>query len=106
LETGGTLSVQALCGGGGREACGQSGSAEFRCAAAGSEDGADGYVFDEVGVDAGALDEGFVGAVEEVGGLCVFEAAFSAFCNGGAEGACYDDLGSMELVDFSHNGVV
>jgi hypothetical protein len=39
-----------------------------------------------------ALDEGFEGAVEEVGGVRVFEAAFAAFCDGGTEGAGYDDL--------------
>jgi hypothetical protein len=92
LEAGGALSVQRFGGCGGREARGESGCAEFGCAAAWGEDGADGNVFDEVGVDTGALDEGFVGAVEEVGCLRVLEAAFSALGESGTESAGYDNL--------------
>lgn len=36
--------------------------------------------------------------MEEIGGVRVFEAAFAAFCDGGAEGAGYDDLESNLLV--------
>ena len=46
----------------------------------------------EVGIDAGALDEGLVGAVEEVRCLGVFEATLSALCDGGTECASYDNL--------------
>lgn len=86
------MPVQALCCGSGGESGGKGCSAELGCATAWSEDGADSDVFNEVGVDAGALDEGLVGAVEEVGRLCVLEAALSALCDGCAERARYDNL--------------
>jgi hypothetical protein len=94
LKAGRALSVQRLDGGCDRESGSESGGAELGCATAGGEDGADSDVFDEVGVDFGALDEGFEGAAEEVGGLRVFEASFAAFGEGGAKGACNDDLES------------
>jgi hypothetical protein len=87
------LAVQGLDGRGYWEAGGQRGCAELGCTAAWGEDGADGDVFDQGGVDAGAFNEGFEGAVEEVGALCVFEAALAALGEGGAEGTGYDDLG-------------
>jgi hypothetical protein len=86
------LPVQALCCGCGREAGGEGCRAEFGCAASWGEDGADSNVFDEVGINAGALDESFVGAVEEVGCLRVFEAALSALGDGGTKRAGYDNL--------------
>jgi len=66
LEAGGALAVQRFDGCCGREAGGEGSGTEFGCAASWSEDGADSNVFDEVGVDAGAFEECFVGAVEEV----------------------------------------
>jgi hypothetical protein len=92
LQTAGTLPVDRLCGCGYGKAGGEGGGAELGGSTAGSEDGADGDVFDEFGVDAGALDEGFEGADEEVRRGCVFEAAFAAFCDGGSESTCYDNL--------------
>jgi hypothetical protein len=86
------LPVQALCCGCGREASGEGGGAELGCTASWGEDSANSNVFDEVGIDAGALDEGLVGAVEEVGCLGVFEATLSALCDGGTECAGYDNL--------------
>lgn len=79
----------------GGDGCG----AEFGGSAAWGEDAADCNVFDEVGVDPRAGDYGFEGADEEVGGLGVFEAAFAAFCEWGAEGAGYDDLERCLLAD-------
>jgi len=92
LEARGALSVQRFDGCGDGEASGEGGSPEFGCAASWSEDGANGDVFNEVGIDFGAGDEGGEGVVEEVGGGGVFEAAFAAFSDGGAEGAGDDDL--------------
>ena len=86
------MSVQRFDGCGCWEAGSEGSGTELGCAASWSEDGADSDVFDEVGVDAGALEERFVGAMEEVGGLRVFEAAFSALGEGSAEGAGNDDL--------------
>jgi hypothetical protein len=86
------LPVQALCCGCGREASGEGCGAEFGCATSWGEDGADGDVFDEVGVDARALDKSFVGAVEEVGCLGVFEAALLALGEGCTERTGYDNL--------------
>jgi len=86
------LPVERLDGRGVREAGGEGGGAELGCAAAWRQDGADGDVFDEGGVEGGALEEGAEGAVEEVGGCGVFEAAFAALCDGGSESAGYDDL--------------
>jgi hypothetical protein len=97
------LPVQALCGGCGREAGGEGCGAEFGCAASWGENGADGDVFDEVGVDARALDEGFVGAVEEVRCLGVFEATLSALGEGGTERAGYYNLSRWLLVYYSND---
>lgn len=97
LQTAGALPVYALCGRGDGEAGGERGGAELGGTASGGEHGADGDVLDEVGVDAGALDEGFEGAVEEVRRGRVFEAAFAALGDGRAEGACYDDLGTVRM---------
>lgn len=87
------MSVQRLGGCSDRESGREGSGAELGCSTTGGEDGADSNVFDEAGVNARAFDERGEGADEEVGGLCVFEAALSAFCEGGAEGACYYDLG-------------
>ena len=92
LKTRRALPVQALNSSGGREAGSKGGSTELGCAAAWSEDSTDGDVFDELGVDAGALNEGFVSAVEEVSCLCVFEATLATLCEGCAKRAGYDDL--------------
>ena len=92
LQTRRALSVQALDGGTNGEAGRKGSSTELGCTAARGEDGADGDVFDELGVDTGALDEGLEGAVEEVGGLGVFEATLATLCDGCAEGACYYNL--------------
>jgi hypothetical protein len=86
------LSVQALDGRRRRNTRGQRGGAELGGAAAGREDAADGDVFDQRGVDVGAREEAGEGGVEEVGAGCVFERAAAAFCEGGADGAGYDDL--------------
>lgn len=86
------MPVQALCCGCGREAGGEGCGAELGCATSWGEDSANSNVFDEVGIDAGALDEGLVGAVEEIGCLGVFEATLSALCDGGTECAGYDNL--------------
>ena len=56
------------------------------------KDSTDSDVFDEIGIDLRALEEGLEGAVEEVGCLRVFEAAFSTFRDGCAESAGYDNL--------------
>jgi len=66
LQAGGALSVQRFDGCCGWEAGGEGSGTEFGCATSWGEDGTDGDVFDEVGVDAGALEERFVGPVEEV----------------------------------------
>jgi hypothetical protein len=86
------LPVQTLDSSRSREASGKSGSTELGSAATWSEDSTDGDVFDELGVDAGALDEGFVSAVEEVSCLCVFETTLAALCEGCAKRAGYDNL--------------
>jgi hypothetical protein len=86
------LSVQALGCGCGWESSGEGSSAELGCTTAWSEDGTDSNVFDEASIDAGALKEGLVDAVEEVGRLCVFEAAFSALGESSAKRAGYDNL--------------
>jgi hypothetical protein len=86
------LPVQALDGGSDGEAGCEGSGAELGCATAGGEDGADGDIFDELGVDAGAFDQSLEGAVEKVGRLGVFETTFATLCDGRAEGAGYDDL--------------
>lgn len=93
MQTTGALSVEALGGGCDGEAGGEGCCAELGCTATGCEDGSDGDVFDEVGIDARTLDEGFEGAGQEISGGCVFESAFAAFGDGCSEGACYNDLG-------------
>jgi hypothetical protein len=86
------LPVQRFGGCGDGEAGGEGSGAELGSSAAGCEDGTDGDVFDEVGIDFRALEEGFESAVEEVGGGGVFETAFATFSYCSAEGACYDNL--------------
>jgi hypothetical protein len=86
------LSVQRLGGRSDRESGREGGGTELSCSTTGGEDGADSDVFNEARVDTRAFDERGEGADEKVGGLCVFEAALSAFCEGSAEGTCYYDL--------------
>lgn len=59
LQARGALAVETLCGRGDGEAGGEGGGAELGCATAGGQDGADGDVLDEGGVDAGLRDHGF-----------------------------------------------
>ena len=54
--------------------------------------GADGDVFDERGIDLGAGDERLQAVHEQVGGRGVFERAFAAFGEGGAQRAGHDDI--------------
>jgi hypothetical protein len=61
------LSVQRLDGGCDGKSGGEGSGAEFGGSTTGGEDGTDGDVFDEAGVDLGALNQGFEGAGEEVG---------------------------------------
>lgn len=61
LEARGALSVEGLDGGCFRETGNEGGGAVFGCAGAGGEDVADGDVFDEVGVNFRAGDDGFEG---------------------------------------------
>jgi hypothetical protein len=86
------LAVQRLARGCDGKAGGESGSTELGSSTARGEDGANSNVFDEAGINLGACKESSEGAVEEVGSLSVFEAAFSALGDGRAESACYDNL--------------
>jgi hypothetical protein len=95
LETRRALPVQALGCGCGRETSGEGSSAELGCTAAWSEDSTDSNILDEAGVDAGALEEGLVDAVEEVSRLSVFEATLSALGKSSAQRASYNNLSSI-----------
>ena len=79
-----------------RKAGGQGRGAELGCARARAQDVAYTDVFDEVGVDAGSLDQGLQGAVQQVRGVCVFETTLAAFCESCAQRAGhYDVVGSL-----------
>jgi hypothetical protein len=97
------LPVQALDSCGDREASCERSCAELSGSAARGENGANGNVFDELGIDARALDEGLEGAVEEVGALGVLEATRATLCDGSSEGAG-DDYLRMQSVNFSSKG--
>ena len=56
------------------------------------EDRANCNIFNKVRVDLGPGDQGFEGMGQEVSSCSVFESAFTAFGEGGAEGTCYDDI--------------
>lgn len=83
------MSVERFDGSCSGEAGGESSSAELGCSTTGSEHGTDSDVFDEIRIDAGASNEGFECAVEQVGSLRVFETAFAAFRDRGSKGAGY-----------------
>jgi hypothetical protein len=89
------LAVQRLARSCDGKAGGESGSTELGGSTARGEDGANSNIFDEAGINLGACKESSEGAVEEVGSLSVFEAAFSALGEGRAESACYDNLGKQ-----------
>ena len=74
----------------GREAGDQASGAHLGGTTAGGEDGADADIFDQAGVDLGAVDDALQGAGHEVGGLGVLEAALAAFCERRPQ-ACRDD---------------
>jgi hypothetical protein len=61
------LSVERLDSGCDGKTGGESSGTEFGSSTAGCENGTDGDVFDELGVDLRAFDEGFESASEEVG---------------------------------------
>lgn len=86
------MPIQALDGCSDGETSCEGGGAEFSCSTAWGEDGANGDVFDELGVDAGALYQGFEGAGEEVGALGVLEATLATLCDGCSERTSNDDL--------------
>jgi hypothetical protein len=97
LETAGALAIERPDGcGDGESSCDGSGT-KFSGTTAWGKHAADSNVLNEVGVDAGAVDEGFEGADEEVGGLGVFETAFAAFGEGSAESAGHYDIIRMLL---------
>lgn len=86
------MSVQSLdCGCDGESSCKSSGT-ELSSSTTGGENGADRDIFDEAGVDLGALDEGLEGTEEEIGSGGVLEATLSTLGDGCAESASYDDL--------------
>lgn len=92
------MSVQGLARGCDGEPGGEGCSAELGSSSTRCEDGTNGDVFNEAGVDFGAFDEGLEGASEEVGGLGVFETTLSTLGEGSAKGACYDDLPIVSAV--------
>jgi hypothetical protein len=91
----GTLPVQALDRGGRWESGCKSCTTELGGATTWCKHTPDGNIFDEGGIDLGALDECLEGTVEEVSTGCVFETTLSTLGEGGTEGACYDDLGTL-----------
>jgi hypothetical protein len=86
------LSVQALDCGGSWEAGCESSSTELSGSTTWCKHTSDCDIFDEGGINLGALDQGLEGTVEEVRASCVLEATFTTLGEGGAEGAGYDDL--------------
>jgi len=98
------LPVQRLAGCCDGKSGSESSGAKLGGSSAWRKDSTDSDVFDEIGIDLRALEEGLEGAVEEVGCLRVFEAAFAALSDWGAEGACYDDLWKT-LSAWSHSRI-
>jgi hypothetical protein len=90
------LSVQRLARGCDGKASCKSSSTELGSSTSWCKYSANGNVFDELGVDLGALDKGLECAGEEIGRLGVFETTLTALSEGSAESACYNDLVSCQ----------
>lgn len=84
LQPARALPVQALDSRADGEPSRESSGTELGGSTAGRENTANCDIFDDGRVDFGTLEESFEGAYEQVGGVCVFEAAFAAFCEGSA----------------------
>jgi len=99
------LSVQALDSSALWEAGGQSGGTELGGTATWGEDTADRDILDELGVDAGALDEVDKGAVEEIGACSVLETTLAALGEGSSKSGGDDNVVGVLLEQARAAGV-
>ena len=93
LQTRRALAVEGVDGSGDGEAGDQGSGTHLGGTTAGGKDGADNDIFDELGLDLGALKDAFQGTGQEVRGKGVLEGALAALGDGRPESAGDDDLG-------------
>ena len=92
LETAGALSVETLDSGGLRETSDKSGGTEFGGTATRREDGTNGDILNEIGVNLALLNDSLKDTGQHVGGGSVLEATLSALGERRTQSAGYDDI--------------
>lgn len=86
------MSVQALDGGSLGETSNESSSTELGGTGTRCKDGTDSNVFDDLGIDTGAVDQTLEDTSEDIGGGGILEATLAGFGDGGTEGTGDDDV--------------